>query len=206
MEPYRIGKGGGSAYGGKWRPSPNKPEDQRYIGKPGEIKTTVMNNGDIFKTKIGPDGRAEIERHNTDHGKPWAHTNPHDHTINWIDPPGYPDPQSPINYPDGAPEFKQYKGRNTMNIHTPTNPIDANRFVSISDFKNCMKRHGEVEFIWNEITYSITHYDGKIAISHSRRKDTEIQRETADEILEYMVGNNRLRDVIKQVTVLYRTV
>ena len=28
-------KGGGSAYGGKWKPS--KPEDERFIGEPGEV-------------------------------------------------------------------------------------------------------------------------------------------------------------------------
>ena len=26
IEPYLIGKGGGSAYGGEWRPSPKKAE------------------------------------------------------------------------------------------------------------------------------------------------------------------------------------
>lgn len=93
-----------------------------------------------------------------------------------------------------------------MNHRIPTTPIDANRFVSISDFKNCMKRHGEVEFSWDGIVYSISHYDGKISISHSRCPETEMRRETADEILEYLVGGNRLRDIIKEVTVIYRTV
>ena len=46
LEAYRIGgttKGGGSAYGGKWKPS--KPEDERFIGEPGEIKITIDKNG-----------------------------------------------------------------------------------------------------------------------------------------------------------------
>ena len=88
----------------------------------------------------------------------------------------------------------------------PANTIEQNRFVTISDFKTCMRWHGETEFIWKGITYSITHYNGNIAISHSCRQDTEMQRKTADEILEYMVGDDKLRDVITQVTVLYRTI
>ncbi len=56
MAPYRIGKGGGSAYGGKWRLGPNKPEDKRYLGEPGSINTTTMRNGEVFQTKIGADG------------------------------------------------------------------------------------------------------------------------------------------------------
>lgn len=38
MSAYMISAGGGSAYGGKWRPA--KPADERFMGKPGEIKIT----------------------------------------------------------------------------------------------------------------------------------------------------------------------
>lgn len=69
-----------------------------------------------------------------------------------------------------------------------------------------MSRHGEVEFLWDGIIYSITHYNGNIAISHSRSQETEVQRKTADEILEYTIGGTRLREIIKEVFVLYRTV
>ena len=71
MSAYMISAGGRSAYGGKWRPSPNKPEDQRLWGKPGEIKRTVTSWGEVFLTKIGQDGRAVMERHLSDHKKPW---------------------------------------------------------------------------------------------------------------------------------------
>lgn len=50
-------KGGGSAYGGKWKPS--KPEDERLVGKPGEIKITFKPDGTKIETKIGSDGFAE---------------------------------------------------------------------------------------------------------------------------------------------------
>jgi len=32
MASDRIMTGGGSACGGQWQPSPNKPEDQRFLG------------------------------------------------------------------------------------------------------------------------------------------------------------------------------
>ena len=35
IEPYLIGKGGGSAYGGEWKPS--KPDDERLVGEHGDI-------------------------------------------------------------------------------------------------------------------------------------------------------------------------
>ena len=77
-----------------------KGKDERLTGEPGEIKTN-----DDKETKIGSDGRATRERHNTDHGAPKYHTNPHDHDITWDDL-GKPHFGPAINYPDGAPVLK----------------------------------------------------------------------------------------------------
>lgn len=82
IEPYLIGgayKGGGSAYGGKWKPS--KPDDERFLGEPGSINRTADRNGDLRETKIGADGRAVKERHYSNHGNPKQHSIPHDHNI-----------------------------------------------------------------------------------------------------------------------------
>lgn len=206
IEPYLTGKGGGSAYGGGWKPSPNKPDDQRFLGEPGEIKTTYKN-GYRVDTKIGSDGRAALERHYTDHKQPWAHTNPHDHLINWDNPAGFPDPQPPINYPGGAPEFKSFERRFYMkNTIVPSNSLEQNRFTTISDFQTCMRWHGEVEFLWNGVHYSITHRNGRIYISHSGIQETERSFATSGDILAYDVGSCQLRDIITKVTVVFRSV
>lgn len=90
---------------------------------------------------------------------------------------------------------------------SPANTPEQNRFTTISDFKTCMRWHGEVEFAWNGDIYSITHCgNGQIGISMAYREDTEKLCDTSDEVLEYMVGSDRLRDVITQVTVLDRTI
>lgn len=68
-----------------------------------------------------------------------------------------------------------------------------------------MRWHGEVEFEWNGKNYSITHPD-KISISEANKQETEKLCSTADEALEYKVGDDRLRDVITQVTVWSRTI
>ena len=74
--------------------------NDKLKGKPGEIK----RNGKQ-ETKIGQDGKAIKERHNTDHGNPKLHTNPHDHDITW-DEEGNPVYSDPINYLDDAPPFE----------------------------------------------------------------------------------------------------
>ena len=62
-----LRKGSGSAYGGKWKPK--KPGDDRFLGRPGEIKETYNKNGEKILTKIGEDGRAVKERHFSYHNK-----------------------------------------------------------------------------------------------------------------------------------------
>lgn len=75
-------------------------KDNRLKGNPGDV-----NKQGTSETKIGSDGNATRERHNTDHGNPKIHTNPHDHDIKWR-PDGSPEFGPPINYPNGAPPFK----------------------------------------------------------------------------------------------------
>ncbi len=103
------------------------------------------------------------------------------------------------------------------NYITGCNSLEDNRFKSISDFKWCMKCGGEVQFIWNDITYCCfgkiepaPGADLKMLICQSSSAEVNIRTEkwcdNADEVLEYMVGDDRLRDVITQVTVIERTI
>ena len=105
-----MGSGGiGSGSPSGWKPK--KEDDERFLGKPNSIKRTHFNGkkgGYDRDTKIGKDGRAIKERHYTNHGRADKHSSPHDHEIDWSE--GYPNPRSPINYPDGAPEFKNFRG------------------------------------------------------------------------------------------------
>lgn len=186
------------------------------MGEPGEIKVTYTKNGEKYETKIGEDGKAEKERHHTTHNREHSkHTNPHDHKIDWSK--GVPHVLSPINYPNGdLPEFKNWRGANNMNIF-------SSGFESISDFKWCIKCGGEVEFVWKGKAYSIVYVDDKINIgegyytdsdgvhrnveSHEICTDIEgMYADTADEILEYTMDGDRLRDVVTEIQVDVRTI
>lgn len=218
-------KGSGSAYGGPWKPK--KPGDERFLGKPGEIKVTYDKHGIKRWTKIGSNGRATMERHFGDHNRDWCHTNPHDHVILWDANRGNPLPQGPINYPNGAPEFKQYAKEEYSMNQTSTalegNSFEEDRFQSISEFKWCVNDGGEVEFEWKGKAYSITHPEGKInigegcyqkngkyynVISHTEYVpgDGDLWGDTADEILEYNMNGDKLRDVVTQIKVWSRSI
>ena len=211
-------KGMGSAYGGDWKPC--KEDDERFLGEPGEIKYTHFegkNGGYERAIKIGADGRAIKERHFTDHNRPWAHSNPHDHFINWDNQRGFPKPGSPINYPDEAPEFKSFKEIKNMSIENTNNDkkitytvihVDPEnyRFKTISDFKWAMEYNSEVAFEWNGKDYSITHPDGVISICEAYKRETEKCYNSPDEALEYVIDGQRLREIITKVTVWDRTI
>ncbi len=209
LEPYLLGpntfKGGGSAYGGKWRPK--KQDDERLVGEPGSINYTTDSKGNQRITKIGADGRAIKERYYSDHGYPSKHSIPHDHNITWEE--NRPDWGKVENYWTGdVPEFKSYWRTDMPHFTKSRNTLEDNRFKSIEDFKLCMRSGGEVELEWKGIHFGIVPTEDRkgISIYHWYQEETEQIFPTADAALEYRVGPDRLRDVITQVTVLDRTI
>lgn len=204
IDVYMIGKGGGSAYGGEWKPS--KPEDERLVGKPGEIKVTYKKDGTKVETKIGEDGRAVSERHHTEHSPNGVHSNPHDHKINWSTPRyGIPNFSKPINYWGDVPDFKYYQG--VYSVKNYYNSFEDNRFKTISDFKESMICGGEVVFEWDHKKYGAFRMENDQGIYCISLENGQNMKwcNTLDDLLEYYVGPDRLRDVITQVTVIDRT-
>lgn len=226
--PYS--KGMRSAYGGQWKPNPNKPNDMIFTGPPITVQKTYIptNNGGYWVwTKYDSDGWAEAFRHETDHGNSGSHTNPHDYSPVNYDPYTHaPDWQNTpeIDYPYGVPEFKSQKERTQMiqwdhvdNVVTNlTYNAEALRFKTIAEFLDVMRRGAEVVFEWKGVEYGTFRLSlhmqtptEKYVIAQSGTKEvnlaTEMLCETPDDILEYMVGEDRLRDVITQVTVVERT-
>jgi len=212
-----VSKGGGSVHGGEWRPA--KDEDKRFLGKPNTINTIFDRNGNKKQTKIGPDGRAIMERHYTNHGFPKAHSPVHDHKIDWSR--GVPDPSRQINYWDGnIPEFKHFireaNKMETGKIIYSTG--DDYAFTSISDFKFSVNHGAEIIIEWNGKRYGIAskvcRYEGapeqklisQIEIPEKEMEKSEKWYNTADEVLDYMLGEDKLRDVITQVEVWERTI
>lgn len=93
-----------------------------------------------------------------------------------------------------------------MSVIKKTNPVEYDHFESISDFKWCIKCGGEVEIVWKGITYNITHPNNQLLISEAYKEETSLWTNDIDEMLEYKVGGDRLRDVITKAELIYRTV
>ena len=83
--------------------------------------------------------------------------------------------------------------------------MEADHFKTISEFKECIIRGGEPVFAWNGTVYGVCFSESGYCIAYADGNFEKICR-TPDDVLEYMVGNDRLRDVITRVTVLNRTI
>ena len=219
IEPFLIGKGGGSAYGGRWKPNPDKPNEVILQGPPNTIQKVFIRTkkeGYWTLVKYNAEGWAIKTRHFTDHGNSSKHSNPHDKEIAYDPHTGAPDfhKYPDVNYwfaeyPDGAPEFKHFqRGIPDMEVRYFTYSPEAWRFKTISEFKNSVNRGAEINFEWNgreyhicpvwpngEVKYCITPLD--------TQQDTVYQN--ADDMLEYIIDNTPLRDIVTKMEVTDRT-
>lgn len=207
-----VCKGGGSAFGGQWKPK--KPDDERFFGEPNTIKQSKDKNGELRETLYDANGRAIKERHYSFHKRPHKHSNPHDHEIQWVEPNNHPQPSSPINYDTDnmpVPDLKYLTIGSDLsmqeNLYIQPQNIEYEHFESLSDFKWCIKYGGEVEFYYNGVGYSITHPDNIINIGKFYQPDSELESHNIEDILNFLMDDGKkLRDVIKEVDVSVRSI
>ena len=87
-------------------------------------------------------------------------------------------------------------------------PPDANlNFESASEFKKVLSWGAEIQFDWKGHSYGVVRYgvDNKITAYEARKSGSEKVYETPDDALEFMLGEDKLRDVITKVEVTDRT-
>ncbi len=80
----------------------------------------------------------------------------------------------------------------------------STNFKSIREFKDCIIRGGEPVFAWKGVCYGVCFHGEGYCIAHEDGKGEQLCK-TPDEVLEYIVSGDRLRDVITRVTVVERS-
>lgn len=76
-------------------------------------------------------------------------------------------------------------------------------FETISSFKLSVSHGAEIELVWKDIIYSITHTtNNKIGISQAYKQETEKLYDTADELLTYELQTGEiLKEVITKAEI-----
>ena len=82
---------------------------------------------------------------------------------------------------------------------------EPDSFRTISEFRECIIRGGEPVFSWHGVCYGVCFHESGYCVARADGSKEKICA-TPDEVLEYMVGADRLRDVITKVQVLSRTI
>ncbi|MBD5146615.1 MAG: hypothetical protein HDT21_12010 [Ruminococcus sp.] len=160
---------------------------------------------------IAEDGRAVYEREYTDHGKPYAHSNPHDHIIDWSN--GTPDPRPPINYYDEIiPEFKKFKLGDVIMKNNNYNANDYDfSFESLAELKFCISCGAEITFDYNGHLYGIgkltetTYYIGSCSQNGEPEPGDDLFSSDIEEILDYSIGGKKLRERLDDIEIVERT-
>lgn len=81
-----------------------------------------------------------------------------------------------------------------------------NNFYDEQDLMEALKRGCEVEFIYNEKKYSITHLNnGEIIIGEFYNSDSESIYDDVRQVLEYKIGDKKLKDIITKMKVIERS-
>lgn len=80
-----------------------------------------------------------------------------------------------------------------------------NNFYDERDLVDCLNRGCEVEFLYNDKKYSITHAEEGISIIEFYNEDSEKTYSTAERALEYEIEGKMLKDIIHEMKITDRS-
>jgi len=79
------------------------------------------------------------------------------------------------------------------------------KFQSIDEFVDCLSRGGEVEFLYRNKAYSITHYARSISVMEAYNESSRKQFSSPQGTLEYDLGDKKLKEVLSDLAITFRT-
>lgn len=222
-----VCKGGGSAFGGEWKPKDKNSE--RFLGKPNTVKeNTVTTSKGSYKVKdyYDKNGKAVAERHYTDHYKPAHHTDPHDHTIDWSR--NVPAMGDRTNYSNGeVPSFIEFlegllgdiseilsgeeKSMGKKYVNADYNP-EEHKFETLGEFKIYLSCGANVGFEYNGIEYGVEAMFDEITGKKIEdcydiwiyNKGDIANRLSLEEVLNYELDGVKIRDLILTAEIIER--
>ena len=80
-----------------------------------------------------------------------------------------------------------------------------NNFYDERDLVDCINRGCEVQFLYNDKKYSITHAEEGISIIEFYNEESEKTYSTAEQALEYEIEGKMLKDIIHEMKITDRS-
>ena len=80
-----------------------------------------------------------------------------------------------------------------------------NNFFDDRDLVDCLNRGCEVEFLYNNKKYSITHTNEGVSIIEFYNEDSQKTYSTAENALKYEIDGKCLKDIIPEMKIIDRS-
>lgn len=80
-----------------------------------------------------------------------------------------------------------------------------NNFYDADDLIDCLNRGCEVEFLYNDKKYSITHIPNGISILEFNNEESEKIYTDGKAALEYEIGDKKIKDIISEMKIIDRS-
>lgn len=80
-----------------------------------------------------------------------------------------------------------------------------NNFYDEHDLVEHLNRGCEIEFLYNNKKYSITHTNQGISITEFYKENSKKTYPKAEQVLEYEIGSKKLKDIISEMKVIDRS-
>lgn len=78
-------------------------------------------------------------------------------------------------------------------------------FNDINDLIDSIKRGGEVEFLYKDKQYGITHIPKGVAIYEFNNTKTEKVYSQAEELAQHIIGEDVLCDIVADIKITFRS-
>ncbi|KGG79953.1 hypothetical protein Y919_08890 [Caloranaerobacter azorensis H53214] len=79
-----------------------------------------------------------------------------------------------------------------------------NKFNTLDEFYDNLKRGGEIEFRYKGKEYCITQPEGKISIMEKYNYETEKLYEDIEEVGEYIIEDKKLKEIVSNIEIIFR--
>lgn len=87
------------------------------------------------------------------------------------------------------------------------NYISFSNFESVSDFILSLNHGREIEFCWKGVYYGAFHEEDNVySVNESDKPETEVVFNSVNELMDFVIQGQPLKDIITRVEVCWRNI
>lgn len=77
-------------------------------------------------------------------------------------------------------------------------------FETLDELYDNIRRGGEIEFIYDDKNYSITHAEGEIYVMEQYNSASIIKYTKPEDVGEYIVAGKKIKEILNELIIVFR--